>query len=109
MLGLFVVLSVQPFDDGSHESRRMMTAADKTQALSLFATVVGYIMCLKSPDLGSGTNAAFAIAMAVIGVVPVFVGLYYERGEGGHKDDRSSEEIEFDDNPIGRESEHDAV
>ena len=62
----------------------MMTSADKMQAYALAATLVGFLVgfvCPQSPDRGDGADAFVGFLMALIGVVPLAVGLYESRKE----------------------------
>ena len=101
---LAFVVCAKPFDDGSHECAEMMTSADKMQAYSLAATLVGLLVdfvCLQSPDWGDGGSDGFVgFLMALIGVVPLAVGMYESRKEKPSDAGDETADSESQDNPV---------
>ena len=75
---LLFVVRVKPFDDGSTEDPEHLTGADKMQAYSLVATLTALIIaliCKQSPDRSEDFDLLVDVVLAVIGIVPVVVGL----------------------------------
>ena len=75
---LLFVVRVKPFDDGSTEDPEHLTGADKMQAYSLVATLTALLIaliCKQNPDRSEDFDLLVDVVLAVIGIVPVAVGL----------------------------------
>ena len=117
---LAFVLVVKPFADGDQSSvdADEMTRADKTQALSLGATLVAIAIgftCLLIPDRSDTVDGVIASVIAVVAVIPIAMGLWekYRKHKEKKKRKRAREtepepepelEVETTSNPMAAQS-----
>ena len=105
---LAFVLLVKPFKDDRSilsASTEVMTAADKMQATAFAATIaactIGFL-CALTKDRGVALDAVLVLLTAVMGVIPVVVGLYLDPP---CKDvDEEQQDDEAQENPVAMEA-----
>jgi hypothetical protein len=116
---LLFVVRVKPFDDGSTEDPEHLTGADKMQAYSLVATLTALLIaliCKQNPDRSEDFDLLVDVVLAVIGIVPVAVGLSLwicrtRPADVGKKDEKVKKvkertEVEFG-NPLADDDDED--